>query len=513
MKQQIFKNIFSNYMGNFISTTLGFLIVPFLIKNLGKEAFGISVLAESIIVFFQVFAFSIRIALSRHATIALSQGKNEEFIEYLSIGRRLLYIAAFLILIPGLFLSFYFPLIFNVPALFHEQSRILFLLIALAFTISMPNMVYWSVLYANQRFDLINYSNFGGLILRAAAIFILFSVIPPSDNGLVIYGFIYLAMTWGQNYIVYRWHKFVMPGLKIGSLKNISNKLKELMAFGGYSSISGVASMMYETIMNIVINIFMGPTFNAVYAISIKIPSVFKKLFLEPAISLAPSFAALVAINDKARLTALFLFYSKAINLVVLPLGFILMALSTPIILRWVGAEFLQSAQIMPIFLGAALFSMPLCVCNGINNAFGKIKVPALVNLVASLLNILLGLFLAFNLQLGIKGIALSVLCMNGLTFMLFMPVYSCKSAGIPVSVYWLQTLIKPLVLTALLFGTAAIPFLLYQDLRTPFHMVALAAISIPLYVGAAYQFVLAADEKRAVRDLLNPSFRKFGLI
>ena len=158
MKKQIFKNIFSSYLVKSIGILLGFLLIPFLIQKLGREAFGLIVLSESTIIFFEILTTSVRSALSRHATFSLAQSNKRDFIEYLSTGRGILFISTGLVFITGTIISYNFANIFKVPPLYVEQSKILFFLITIAFSISIPNMIFWSVLFAKQRFDLINIS-------------------------------------------------------------------------------------------------------------------------------------------------------------------------------------------------------------------------------------------------------------------------------------------------------------------------------------------------------------------
>lgn len=507
MKKQIFKNLFSNYIGNFLSMLLGILIIPFLIGKLGKEAFGISVLAESIIAFFQIFAFSIRMALARHAAIALATGNKNDFNEYLATGRFILNIAATCTFIVGSIMSLFFSRLFNVPAELFYQAQALFLMIVVAFSITIPNVIYWSVLYAHQRFDLINYSNFGGMILRAIAIFILFNILPSAWQNLVTYGVIYLVMTWGQNYIIYFWHKEVIPDLKINIRDRNAQKYKELVSFGGYSSIAGVAAIIYESAMNVVINLLWGPAFNALYSVSIKIPSVLKRLLLTPASSLSPTFAAYAGTNDYDRLRKLFLLYSKAINLVVIPVALLLMVFAKPIFQAWLGPDFASAAEIMPLFLVASILSVPTSICNCVNNAFGKIRIPAWITLVSSIISISLGILLGFNLGYGLPGIAIAAIILNSITFAVCMPIYSCKLAGIPSREYFTETLIKPLFLVVITWGLFSYA-LLSSFVRINLSVVFIFFL-IPIYALISYKFVLNTSEKIAIKDLVTPFYRK----
>jgi len=170
MKTQIIKNLFSNYLVNSLQMILGILVVPFLIIKLGKEAFGLIVLVESTIFIFEVMVGSVRIALSRHATYALAKGDLDEFIQYLSTGKYILFVVGGIILLLGSLVSCFFSYIFKVPLDLVLSSKLLFLLVTSSFFITVPNIVYWSILYSKQRFDLLNLASSIGLISRALSI-------------------------------------------------------------------------------------------------------------------------------------------------------------------------------------------------------------------------------------------------------------------------------------------------------------------------------------------------------
>src|ERR1700722_5552277 len=156
MNNQIIKNIFSNYFANFLQMALGIMIVPFLIHKLGKSSFGIIVLVETIICFFEILAISVRISLSRFVTFSLSSNNEKDFQEYISCGRYLLFLVSGIIFIFGTLLSCFFQKIFQVPAGLVLQTKILFFIVNFSFVVTIPNIIYWSMLYAKQRFDLIN---------------------------------------------------------------------------------------------------------------------------------------------------------------------------------------------------------------------------------------------------------------------------------------------------------------------------------------------------------------------
>ncbi len=116
MKQQIVKNIFSNYAVNILGITIGFALVPFLIGKLGKESFGLISLVDSTIIFFEIATVGIRTSLARNATFALGEGRKDEFLDYLGTGRVILFFSSAIVLVIGLAIAYFFPVMFKVPA-------------------------------------------------------------------------------------------------------------------------------------------------------------------------------------------------------------------------------------------------------------------------------------------------------------------------------------------------------------------------------------------------------------
>ncbi|NQT95805.1 MAG: hypothetical protein HQ572_05085, partial [Candidatus Omnitrophica bacterium] len=81
MKNQVVKNLGAHYIAKLMGMLLGLFLIPFLVRKLGKDAFGLIIITESVIAFFQIATISLRISLSRHATFALAQGNKDNFVE------------------------------------------------------------------------------------------------------------------------------------------------------------------------------------------------------------------------------------------------------------------------------------------------------------------------------------------------------------------------------------------------------------------------------------------------
>ncbi len=512
MRHQIIKNVGSNYIATLIGMVLGLFLIPFLIQKLGREAFGLIVLVESTIALFEVSTIGIKMALSRYATFALAKGNTEEFQEYLSTGRGLLIVVAVPVLIASCFLGLNFPTIFKVPSELVSESRVLFLLVALGFSITIPSIVFWSVLYAKQRFDLINTVLFSGLVLRAIGVFILYSILPDRYVSLVTYGFVYLAMMLLQNQLIYYWQKRIMPDVHIRLSKFKLSQVFGILSFGFHTSVSRVSALLSTNFMDLVINIYWGPAFNAMYSVGSKFSTLMNRLFQDTTWTLTPSFTELVAQKDFARLKKLLFVYTKFISILVVPLGLLLAWLAKPLIRVWLGEGFDLAATLLTILVIPLITAIPLAVTGCINTAYGNVKIPSRVAFLVAIGNVGMGVILGKYFGQGLIGIAIASAVASVIYYSLFAPFYACRTANISLQEYWLRSFLKPFAWSCSVIGAAAIAFQILgrgAPITLVWLVVFLMGLPLLCYVGA-YFIVLSSEERSNVREAMQETASKF---
>lgn len=504
MKKQILLNIFSNYAGRAVGMLLGFFLVPFLIYKLGVEIFGLIVVFESIMKLMETMSTSVRVALSRYATYSLSQERRSDFVAYLSTGRGLLFIISFAIFLLGFIVSFWIPDIFRIPAGRHHECQQYFALITATFAITVPNSVFWAGLYAKQRFDLINLAGSIGTLLRAAAVFLIFSLAPKQYVSLVTYGGIYLVLTWSQNYAVYFTFRKLMPDVRIRLKYFQIEKVKEILSFSGYTLSSHISSSLNENATNFIINIFWGPAANAIYGVGRKFSGLIESIILEPTWTLTPTFTDLIAKGEKNKLKILIFVFTKAMTILCLPIFLTLMIFSKPILFQWVGGGFDQAPWIMVLSILPQCVYIPTASTHNLPNAFGKVKVPGIVNPLYDFLSILVCYLFAIPLNFGLVGIALGTCVCAILMAFLFAVPYGCHLAGFSVSQYWFHAYFKPMG-WAVCFWGPALWFLISRYpavwMSVP-GMVGFVGFAL-LYAIGVYFLILDANDKKYIEDFL----------
>ncbi len=512
MKKQIFINIFSTYIGRGIGMALGFFLVPFLIVKLGLEVFGLIVLFESLMRFVEMFSTSIRVALSRYATFSLAQGDSEEFSQYLSTGRGIFFVLSAVVLVGGLAFSRLVPAIFSVPDAYHSQSVILFSIMTVAFAITIPNIVFWSVLFAKQRFDLINISDSAGLVLRAVVIFIAFSVLPEKYVSLPTYGVVYLAMTWAQNFFVFFWSKKIVPDLKIRLSLFRWNKVRSMVSFSFFTLLGHSNAILYDNTVNILINILWGPASNAIYAIGIKCAALMDRLFKEPAWTLAPTFTELAAKGENEKLKELYFVYTKALSLICIPICIFLMIYAGPVIRLWIGSGYELSSRIMVLSLIATLFSVPLAASGNLATAYAKLKWPTIVDTVSTALCVGVGYLLAKPLGMGLTGFVLATSAIKVMYYGFFNVTYACHLSKIPLWQFWKEAFLKTFFWSLLVWGGGLMALRqLHQGRQDLPDFILLVSLLGALYAAVCYVWVFSPKDKNYLERLIRAVTSRLG--
>lgn len=392
MKKRIVINIFSNNMGRFFEMVLGLALVPFLIKVLGGAGFGLIVFAEALIMFFTQAVNGFYMALGRYVGFNLALGKKDETSDYIASGEAILMGIMAILAVIGLLMAVFFTKLFNVPEIFTAEMKPLFLLLVISFLVQIRFVSAWSIVYAHQRFDLINI--FTGLrtLTRFLLCYIIYLVIPAR---LYYYGWIYLAAILVEQLLIFAYAKRLFPALKIWGARVSTRKAKELLSFMMYFSAGTLGRILYSSTAMILINLFFGAYYNGVYVVSLKFARVLQRLISRSFWGVTPSFTELVAKKDYKRVERIYTSITKTAAIVVIPVCILLGLFGKEFILIWVGDEFLSAVVPMYVHILGVMPGLIFACSGSIMLAYSKVKVPGIVTLCCAVLNVFLGILSA----------------------------------------------------------------------------------------------------------------------
>ncbi|MCK5160937.1 MAG: oligosaccharide flippase family protein [Candidatus Aureabacteria bacterium] len=504
MKKRILLNIFSNNVGRVFEMILGLALVPFLIRSLGLQGFGLIILAESLIEFFDMAFNGFRLALGRYVGFYLVQDKHEESNAYIASGEVILFGIIAIASAIGFIIWVFFTRLFTVPVEFAQGMRVLFILLIVSYLLRFRFTPAWAVIYSKQRFDLVNiYIGFRNLT-RFFLCFLIYGLFPPK---LYYYGWIYLAAVMVEQVLILRGAKKLFPNLKIRIKDASFAKIKELFYFMSAQTVGSLGQMLYARTDMILINRFFGPSFNSIYSISLKFVSILKRLISRSFWGVAPTFTELVSKKDFKRVGRIYSSLTKASALISIPACILLGFYGKELVFLWVGEKFKDAIVPMYIHIIGLLPGLVFACSGGVLLAFCKIKIPSLVTLFCAILNVILSILFALHFKMGLAGFALGSLAATFFQTLGFIPYYTCRIAGIPYLKFYINSFIKPLILCGV-FGLSL--YYLKFIIEIPFLIVASAIfICGILYFILAYIFIFSAHEKSLTQKTIFSIYTK----
>jgi O-antigen/teichoic acid export membrane protein len=179
-KKQFIFNAASGWITQLVVALVGFILMPYIIRHLGEQGYGIYQLAKSALVFFMFLQLGMGPTLVRFFAKAIAKDDKEEIrsisstAQFLLGGLGLATSLLYLILTP-FFIRFY-----NIPPEFVQETTWLLICMSLSLFLNMTFIVPQGIVFGVNRYDLANLIGLCENLMRLLFIMILFEVIRPS---------------------------------------------------------------------------------------------------------------------------------------------------------------------------------------------------------------------------------------------------------------------------------------------------------------------------------------------
>jgi len=354
LRKKILTNTFINTVGKFLSFLLQLFIITFLIKSIGKESYGLLVLALAIVGNTNLLEAGFGLSVTKYVAEYHAKKDNKMMMEIVNTN---FLVATVLALIFSLLLviinEFVIDKIFAIP---HESIEEVKNLIRILIGLSI--IEFWSasimrIAEGLQKYmlvrimELIKWSLRGGFVVFAAM----------AGYRLEGIGFAYLAAGALSLFIFYVAVFTEKNGLIIG-IRFISTKsFKLLFSFSIWIFLSKIFSFFSYRIDTILIGLFLSPVYLTYYNIAFKIYEMMSFGFSVLSYTVVPVTSELNVLVDKKRLNILFQKSTKYLLLTMYPLLTFLLFYSGFIIKLWVGKGFETSVTLCQLFMISLFFT------------------------------------------------------------------------------------------------------------------------------------------------------------
>ena len=476
---------------------LGFILIPFLVLNLGLVEFGLLGMAYVFAATGYASLFELGFQGSISRSIAEYNAKGEiEKIRSLTFSSLIIFFGLGLILfsIGTVCSEFIVTTIFKVSS---EQEEILIHCLYLMFSsyLFMFPIFALSGIYAGfQKFNILK-----GLEFASYLIFFMLSIFWVFDGRSIFY--VVLALFISKLALFLGYFLFlpsVIPGLKIKNVHFSTEIIKENWSVAKYVFMRRGSETVFLQTPGLLISIFLGPAFMAMYDIIAKLPRFIKVFIGLSNAAVMPAASELHATEDNEKLKSLFLHGFKLQTAFMIPIIAAAVWFSEEFLHVWVGEEFRSLAPVMQLMLIWTLLSMLVNYGGGILlGAKWKLKETTRLALITSALSVMLSLILINKYELYgvVGGMVTSVLITVPFFLIIYVKKFTLTISDVLIP-YFKVLLVS--VIPIAIFAIAGKSFSA-NNLLTLFVS---GAIYCLLYWVAIYLTVLDSVEKRHIKSV-----------
>jgi O-antigen/teichoic acid export membrane protein len=494
----VVKNALANGATFVLHALILFFLTPFIVNRLGNEAFGLWHVVVTLTGYLGLLDLGTRSAIPKFIAQYRAEGDLDGLNRFagtmltlsLGLGGIALLGAGFLACVPHWFVE--------TSAALRPLLPLLILVVGVNITMTFAFITFQGVLMGYQRFELANLFGVAGLLLRTALTvgFLL--------NG---YGVVALAIivtgcslaTWLMNvYFAYR----IEPGLLLRLMLDRA-QIRHITDFSITSFIINIADMFIFYSATLVVGKMYGTAKVALFAIAQSLVVNLREAILTIVTVLVPAASDLEAKKETGKLQTLAVLSTKAVLLMVMPVGLGVFFAGHLFILLWMGPGYSVSGDILCILVASQMLALsqqgPELILYGVN------RHRALAVLLSIVAVLAVGASIVVGKAYGVVGVAIGCAIPLALGQAIFVPVFVRRYLGLPIGEY-VRRAIVPVLAPSLVFAATLWAFgtMHYPTGWGGFFFEIFAALAI--YVPAIYFLGCTADERVRLRAFLkNP--------
>ena len=508
-KRQLAINLIASSIAFIVGPCINLILYPYIIKNIGVEAFGFAGLAVSFIGYAQLATVAINSMAGRFITVKIHENDYESANRYFNSVLITNILAAMFLLVTSVFCVIYLDKLVNIPQDILVDVKILFSLIFAGFLINAVDNTFGVGVFATNRLDISSVRDIITGLLRGALLFFMYYFFQPRVSYLGIATLTVTFVVFITNII---FTKTLLPEIKITWKFDLKSVL-EIASSGVWNLFTRLGAIMGQGIDLLIANLFISPTAMGVLSVSKTIPILMMSVLGMFNGVFAPQITISYAKKDFDDIKKQLNFSIKMLGmLTVVPIA-IVTAFGTDFYRLWVpGQDAVLLYKLTMISIIGIIFSGPMGVMGNVFTAVNRIKLVSIVIFIESLLSFVIVIAVMNFIKTGEAGIFIIVAVSSILAILLnitFIPIYAAKCLNFGWHTFY-PLLIKNTIVYAALSAMLVI-FSGYYKADTWLKFAASCVFSGVLGMSLGFLIMFSNEEKKKIIELFKKRFKTGG--
>jgi O-antigen/teichoic acid export membrane protein len=414
----------------------------YLLRRIDPGEYQLLPLLTSIIVLLPLFTWMLTSGIGRFVLAAYAQGDDRGVTQIVSTMLPLLLAASGIILLGGGFLAWFIDRVLSVPPAQLWDARLMMALLILSTAIKPPLGAYGVGFFVQQKLVLYNLISVGGEMLRVLVLCALLFGVSTRVLWVVVAN---VAAELVVSIVALILSKRMIPALRFRRQEIRWERARELVSFGGWSSLGYLAFRMRETIVLWVLNRFATPLDVAVFNVGYlgrRQIDAWTDVMAGP---LYPVVTGMHALGEKDRVRNIYLRGGRLALWLVLLVGLPAAIYAEPIIRLYIGQGYIEAAVIMVLTLAGLAVSGGSWMVWQVSNATGRVRATSLYVLTTQALTVAATYYTVRTWGWGATGVAVSLFTVGILAEALVLVPLAMRLADASFSAWTRETLIPGL--------------------------------------------------------------------
>lgn len=440
-KPSLIINALSNWATLGINMVVGFILVPFVIRSLGKNGYGIWALVGSVVGYYGLLRLGVGSGIMRYVPYHLAREEDRAASEIVSTALAIFVVVGLVIAAISFVAAEVITNFFSADVEFTALLRI----IGIAAAIECPTRIFDACVRAHEKYVYANCVEISATLLRAAGIIASLLL----GFGLKGMGFAVLVSTIFSSVLAFGLFVKFCPMIYIRRAFVKLFQVRILLSFGATSTIISLVYSMSNHAHKMIVGKMMSLEAVGIYAVAVTLIMPVVKACRTPARVLWPRFAYLDGRGKREEMVRLFLRTTKYFAMLSSGLMLIMFVGGPAIIRVWVGSGF-EDAYLPLIVLAAAyLFETSQATVAPYLGASGHQTQRAVLATIEGIIGF--GLSILCTWKMGIVGAPAGFMISSVLIRGLACPLYVCYLLKIKFVRYYRDSLVRPWVIMLLL--------------------------------------------------------------
>jgi O-antigen/teichoic acid export membrane protein len=390
----------TNYATEAINALLALVTTPILLHHLGRDAFGIWVLAGSVILYLELFELGFGAATTKLvAEDALVDP--DAVTRTVNTNLAILSVFGLAALVTGLVTAMLAPAWIAMPAQLEHQAVAAFAILSVSLATSIPLDTFGGALIGHQRSDLLSLTNLAlNLLTGLGAVTVVLM-----GGGLAPLALTAAAISLAMHPVRWRLLKRLVPSIRLSPRHVDRLRIRSTARTSGWFLLRDVAIVAINRVDLLVVGVALGVKEVALYAIGLKLAQLGHKALVPLAALFFPHASSLSRRGSRADIGDLLVDGTRIAMLVGMPIMLTLAVLSDLTVRAWVGQGHEVAATVLIwLALGRGLMSVTETP-RGLLAGAGHVKAVAVLTVTEAAAN--LALSVALVQRFGAAGVAL----------------------------------------------------------------------------------------------------------